>query len=224
MNIVLAVEHAKRVGAKIYGIVGKADGITAQLADVCIVVDTEPALRTAIVEGFQAVSVAWRRLPSGSGSSTRQMGRDRIRPVEVAVATQRPALFLDRDGVLNPPVWDTRTSTFESPLAVADVSLIAGAAAGIVRANSAAVPVVIVSNQPSAAKGAVSVDDLATIHSRVLELLAVEGAQIDASYLCLHHPRRGSGARGRVRLPKAGARPVVTCRPGSWTSTCAGRG
>lgn len=55
MNIVLAVEHAKRVGAKIYGIVGKADGITAQLADVCIVVDTEPALRTAIVEGFQAV-------------------------------------------------------------------------------------------------------------------------------------------------------------------------
>jgi D-sedoheptulose 7-phosphate isomerase len=55
MNIVLAVEQAKRVGAKIYGIVGKADGVTAQLADVCIVVDTIPALRTAIVEGFQAV-------------------------------------------------------------------------------------------------------------------------------------------------------------------------
>ena len=55
MNIVLAVEHAKRVGAKIYGIVGKADGTTAQLADVCIVVDTIAKLRTGIVEGFQAV-------------------------------------------------------------------------------------------------------------------------------------------------------------------------
>jgi D-sedoheptulose 7-phosphate isomerase len=55
MNIVLAVEHAKRVGAKIYGIVGKSDGVTAELADVCVVVDTVPALRTAIVEGFQAV-------------------------------------------------------------------------------------------------------------------------------------------------------------------------
>lgn len=55
MNIVLAVEHAKRVGAKIYGIVGKSDGVTAQLADVCIVVDTIAKLRTGIVEGFQAV-------------------------------------------------------------------------------------------------------------------------------------------------------------------------
>ena len=55
MNIVHAVEHAHRVGAKIYGIVGKSDGTTAQLADVCIVVETVPALRTAIVEGFQAV-------------------------------------------------------------------------------------------------------------------------------------------------------------------------
>jgi D-sedoheptulose 7-phosphate isomerase len=55
MNIVLAVEHAKRVGAKIYGIVGKPDGVTAQLADVCIVVDTIAQLRTGIVEGFQAV-------------------------------------------------------------------------------------------------------------------------------------------------------------------------
>ena len=55
MNIVLAVEHAKRVGARVYGIVGKADGVTAQLADVCIVVDTTAKLRTGIVEGFQAV-------------------------------------------------------------------------------------------------------------------------------------------------------------------------
>jgi D-sedoheptulose 7-phosphate isomerase len=55
MNIVLAVEQAKRVGAKVYGIVGKADGVTAELADECIVVETTPALRTAIVEGFQAV-------------------------------------------------------------------------------------------------------------------------------------------------------------------------
>lgn len=55
MNIVLAVELAKRVGAKIYGLVGRPDGVTAELADVCIVVDSAPALRTAIVEGFQAV-------------------------------------------------------------------------------------------------------------------------------------------------------------------------
>jgi D-sedoheptulose 7-phosphate isomerase len=55
MNIVRAVEHAKSVGASIYGIVGKHDGVTAELADIAIVVETGPSLRTAIVEGFQAV-------------------------------------------------------------------------------------------------------------------------------------------------------------------------
>jgi D-sedoheptulose 7-phosphate isomerase len=55
MNIVLAVELAKRVGAKIYGIVGRRDGTTAQLADECVVVDAALDLRTAVVEGLQAV-------------------------------------------------------------------------------------------------------------------------------------------------------------------------
>ena len=55
MNIVFAVELAKRVGAKIYGIVGKPDGVTAQLADVCVVVNAAAELRTGVVEGFQAV-------------------------------------------------------------------------------------------------------------------------------------------------------------------------
>ena len=55
MNIVHAIEHAKDVGALVCGIVGKSDGATAQMADVCIVVDTPPERRTPHVEGFQAV-------------------------------------------------------------------------------------------------------------------------------------------------------------------------
>jgi D-sedoheptulose 7-phosphate isomerase len=60
MNIVRAVELAKEVGANIYGIVGRADGTTAQLADVCIVVETTAGRRTALVEGFQ--SILWHAL------------------------------------------------------------------------------------------------------------------------------------------------------------------
>jgi D-sedoheptulose 7-phosphate isomerase len=55
MNIVRAVELGKEVGASIYGVVGKPDGTTAQLADVCVVVETPASLRTGMVEGFQAV-------------------------------------------------------------------------------------------------------------------------------------------------------------------------
>ena len=55
MNLVCAVELAKEVGASIYGIVGKPDGTTAQLADVCVVVPSPAARRTPHVEAFQAV-------------------------------------------------------------------------------------------------------------------------------------------------------------------------
>jgi len=55
MNIVRAVELANSVGADIFGIVGKPDGTTAQLATVAIVVDAPPERFTPHVEGFQAV-------------------------------------------------------------------------------------------------------------------------------------------------------------------------
>lgn len=55
MNLVRAVELAKEVGASVYGIVGRADGTTAQLADVCVVVSAPAERSTPHVESFQAV-------------------------------------------------------------------------------------------------------------------------------------------------------------------------
>jgi D-sedoheptulose 7-phosphate isomerase len=63
LSLVEAVELAKDVGAKILGIVGKDDGATAQLADVCLVVRPPDAERlTPHVEEFQAV--VWHLLVS----------------------------------------------------------------------------------------------------------------------------------------------------------------
>jgi D-sedoheptulose 7-phosphate isomerase len=62
MNLVHAVELAKQVGARVYGIVGKSDGTTAQLADVAIVVPSPAERRTPHVESFQAV--VWHLLVS----------------------------------------------------------------------------------------------------------------------------------------------------------------
>jgi D-sedoheptulose 7-phosphate isomerase len=55
MNLVLAVEHARDVGALVCGIVGMPDGTTARLADHAIVVPSPPERRTPHVESFQAV-------------------------------------------------------------------------------------------------------------------------------------------------------------------------
>jgi D-glycero-D-manno-heptose 1,7-bisphosphate phosphatase len=100
----------------------------------------------------------------------------------------RAAAFLDRDGVLNELVPNLLTGAPESPLQVDDVRLLAGAATAVRELARAGFVLVCVSNQPAAAKGEASVAQLRAVHERVVELLAQEGAVLDASRLCLHHP------------------------------------
>ena len=55
-NLVAAVRHAKDVGAKVFGVVGKEHGYTAQVGDVVVVVPVvSDALVTPYSEAFQAV-------------------------------------------------------------------------------------------------------------------------------------------------------------------------
>jgi D-sedoheptulose 7-phosphate isomerase len=55
-NLVRALEHAKTVGAAICGIVGRAGGYTARVADACVVVPTVNAETvTPHTEAFQGV-------------------------------------------------------------------------------------------------------------------------------------------------------------------------
>lgn len=96
-----------------------------------------------------------------------------------------PAVFVDRDGVINEPVWDERTRSFESPYRPEDVALVPGAAAGLSRLREAGFKLVLASNQPSAAKGHTTPEQLAAVHERVLELLGVE---LDGVFYCHHHP------------------------------------
>jgi D-glycero-D-manno-heptose 1,7-bisphosphate phosphatase len=71
---------------------------------------------------------------------------------------------------------------------VADVRLIAGAAEALRRLADAGWRRVGVSNQPSAAKGYVSLGEVHAVQARVLELLGTEGVRFDDFRLCLHHP------------------------------------
>lgn len=100
----------------------------------------------------------------------------------------RKGAFLDRDGVLNELVRDCSSGMPESPLHAEEVRLVAEVVASLRELERADYVLVCVSNQPAAAKGKVSKEQLWTVHERVLELLAVEGAQLDGSCLCLHHP------------------------------------
>ena len=55
-NLVLALQYAKKVGAKITGIVGRDGGYTAQVADACVIIPTTNSDNiTPHSEAFQAV-------------------------------------------------------------------------------------------------------------------------------------------------------------------------
>jgi len=56
MNIVRALELARRVGARVLGIVGRDGGYTAEIADARVIIPTvNPATITPHTEAFQAV-------------------------------------------------------------------------------------------------------------------------------------------------------------------------
>ena len=58
-----ALEHAKAVGARVCGIVGRDGGFTAKVADACVIIPTvSPDLVTPHAEAFQAV--VWHLLVS----------------------------------------------------------------------------------------------------------------------------------------------------------------
>ena len=62
-NLVMALQHAKVVGATILGVVGRDGGYTAQVADACVIVPTvNPSNVTPHTEAFQAV--VWHLLVS----------------------------------------------------------------------------------------------------------------------------------------------------------------
>jgi D-glycero-D-manno-heptose 1,7-bisphosphate phosphatase len=106
----------------------------------------------------------------------------------VAAADGRPAAFLDRDGVLNEGVPDPDSGLLESPLRVEDVRLLPGVPEALHELSDAGLALVCVSNQPAAAKGKSSLEEMLAVHERVLELLAREDVCLDASRLCPHHP------------------------------------
>jgi D-glycero-D-manno-heptose 1,7-bisphosphate phosphatase len=90
------------------------------------------------------------------------------------------AVFVDRDGVINEPVPET-----ESPYRPEDVALVPGAASGLRRLREAGYKIVLVSNQPGAAKGMTTRAALDAVHERVMDALRIE---LDGVYYCHHHP------------------------------------
>ncbi|MFL5295083.1 MAG: D-glycero-alpha-D-manno-heptose-1,7-bisphosphate 7-phosphatase [Phenylobacterium sp.] len=92
----------------------------------------------------------------------------------------RPALFLDRDGVLN----EDRgyVSRWE------DFRWIPGAKETVAAFNRAGWLVIVVTNQSGVGRGFYTEEAMHALHARMAEDLAAAGGHVDAFYHAPHHP------------------------------------
>ena len=101
----------------------------------------------------------------------------------------RPAVFLDRDGVLNALVLNPATGRMESPLTPDDLRLVDGVIPALRRLQQAGYPLVLVSNQPNFALGKSTLNMLGAVHCRLETTLMGAGIHFARFCYCLHHPK-----------------------------------
>ena len=99
----------------------------------------------------------------------------------------RRALFLDRDGTV---IYDRGYARDPE-----GVELLPGAAAGLRTLADQGWMFVVVSNQSGVGRGLITPDEMAAVQERFLDLLARDGVQITASYLCVHAPEEECACR-----------------------------
>ena len=100
------------------------------------------------------------------------------------------AVFLDRDGVLNPHIPGGYL------LSENDLSILPGVASAIRRLNDAGLPVIVISNQQGVGKGLMTQSALYAIERRIAELLALEaGAHLDRCYYSMELKSENSSRR-----------------------------
>jgi D-glycero-D-manno-heptose 1,7-bisphosphate phosphatase len=116
------------------------------------------------------------------------------------------AVFLDRDGIINEPVAHPTSGLPESPHRAEDVVLTPGCVDALRLLRDRGALLVVVSNQPSAAKGTATHADLDAVHDEVAARLSAAGVSPDDWRYCRHHPdaRDASQAECDCRKPKPG--------------------
>jgi D-glycero-D-manno-heptose 1,7-bisphosphate phosphatase len=93
---------------------------------------------------------------------------------------KRPAVFFDRDGVLN----EDNGYVFE----ISKLRWINGARQAVKAANDAECFVFVITNQSGVARGLYKESDIEALHKWMTDDLAAIGAHIDAFEYCPYHP------------------------------------
>lgn len=138
---------------------------------------TRETSRTRARESPYLKMITPNQLPFGASIGDDGVWRQLL--TRVPDVLDRPALFLDRDGVIVEEVHYLHKVT--------DMRIMPGAARVIANANGRGVPVVIVTNQAGVGRGRFGWPEFINVQEAMLNALADEGAYVNAVFACPHH-------------------------------------
>lgn len=102
--------------------------------------------------------------------------------------SMRPAIFLDRDGV----IIENKPDYIRSR---ADITFFSQALAALARLKDSRYKIVIVTNQSGVGRGLFSMDLAHELNARVVEAITAHGGRIDGVYMCPHDPAENCACR-----------------------------
>ncbi len=108
------------------------------------------------------------------------------------------AIFLDRDGTLNPdPGYISDPKDYE---------LFEGVTEALLKLQNAGFLLILITNQSGISRGLFSEEQLEAVHDKMKKLLKKGGVTLDAIYYCPHHPEHPykGVAECNCRKPKPG--------------------
>jgi D-glycero-D-manno-heptose 1,7-bisphosphate phosphatase len=115
------------------------------------------------------------------------MRQDRMDPRRSSGGGLRRAVFVDRDGTLNPDLHYLKEAE--------RLEVFQGVGDGIRWLRQHGYLVVCVTNQSGVERGFYTDEDVHRIHRRLNEILRPRGAAVDAFYYCPHAPETGCACR-----------------------------
>lgn len=105
-----------------------------------------------------------------------------------ATAAPRPAIFLDRDGV----IIENRADYVKS---AAEVRFLPGALEALASAARWAGPLIVVTNQSAVGRGLLTLAAAEGINAYVRDRVEAAGGRLDAILMCPHAPQAGCACR-----------------------------
>jgi histidinol-phosphate phosphatase family protein len=117
-----------------------------------------------------------------------------------------PAVFVDRDGVINKIVWNEDIEQLDSPMKVREFEFLPDTAEALKTIKEKGYYIFIVTNQPGAAKGKTDLATLYDINTYMIDTLSKEGVDIDDIFMCPHYPKELPQTKEKFLIKKCGCR------------------